>query len=123
MGIHKPNDFSFGPFLDYFARKGLVDKAEAWFERKRGAGLTPNRADFGNLVTAYANVRDLEGVRRWFGLMMDAGIQPEVYEYTQLLNACAPLKKSSAVAKPEEAKEIFMEQLRNDIQPDHFNCN
>jgi len=121
--IHKPNEFSFGPFLEHFSNKGFVEKVEAWLGKKVDAGLMLNRADFGNVVSAYAKARDLAGVKRWVEKMREAGLQPEVYEYTQLINACAPCKKLSMPAQPEEARKIFQDELQNKIFPDHFNYN
>mmetsp|Transcript_104651 Transcript_104651/g.265638 ORF Transcript_104651/g.265638 Transcript_104651/m.265638 type:complete len:518 (-) Transcript_104651:65-1618(-) len=120
--MHSHNLFSYAPFLSHFGREGLPQEAEEWFAKAQVAGVECGRSMFGHVITAYANTRDLSGARRWCDkLLAKEGGHLQADEYTQLLMACAPSPKHSCQGDGRAAAEVFREQIREGVPPNHFN--
>lgn len=105
--------------MDLFTRKGLAVKVEAYIVEMERAGFSCGREAFKCVISAYASARDLDHAKGWCNKAEAAGFAPHVAEYTQLLKACGP--NQDEPAKPDEGRDIFLNQVARGIAPDHGN--
>lgn len=113
-----PTAHTFGAMIDMYAQLAEPEKAKNTLQEKlKVFGLPLDKQDYCMMVNAYANARLLDEALSWHERIKDefGHNSIEVYDYTVLLKACARTKQL------ECACQIFREQLRAGIQPDHFN--
>lgn len=105
--------------MDFYARRGQAVKVKECLMEMEDAGLPCGREDFMFVISACANARDLDNAKLWCAKAEAAGFIPGVGEYTQLLKACG--HNQDMPAKPEEGRNIFLNQVARSVVPNHDN--
>ncbi len=69
------------------AHAGDVAKAQAWFERMRGAGIAADAICYNSICSAHAKRGDMPSALATFGAMLSDGVVPSPQTHSIMINA------------------------------------
>jgi pentatricopeptide repeat protein len=80
---------AFSTLIGSLVKKGLINKAELYFEEMQRAGFKPCVYAFTSLIGAYADAAQTQQVMRYFQMMKRRRVTPNVVTYSAIIKAFA----------------------------------
>ncbi|GBC08870.1 hypothetical protein RclHR1_08440011 [Rhizophagus clarus] len=111
MGI-KLDDISYLSLINGFAKMGMMDKAEEYFNLMIQEGISPSIEIFTTLINNYLRLLNIEKCEQLFQIMKSYNIKPNITTYNVIIhNSVINLDMETAI-------KFFNEIIESGIKPD-----